>query len=75
MACLKFSGKMPSDSDRLIRVVIGSMSESRHDFKRVVGIKSREQVALEAERMAFFTSSDVAGKNEDNIGGGKDGEV
>ena len=41
--------------ERLIRVIIGKIRTSRHDLRRAVGIKSREQVALEEDKIADRT--------------------
>ena len=38
-------------------------------MRRQVGMKSEEQVALEEGRIAFRTSSEVAGVKEDKGGG------
>ena len=38
-------------------------------MRRQVGMESKEQVALEAERIALRTSSKVAGVKEDKEGG------
>src|SRR6187399_3274740 len=46
-ADLNESGKMPSESARLIMLVMGSKRESRHDLIRKVGMISRAQEALE----------------------------
>ena len=52
---------MPSESERLMIVVIGDRRESMQDFKSFVGIRSREHVEFEEERMALWTSRVVAG--------------
>ncbi len=65
---------MPSDRDKLISVVIGWIRASRQDLRSVVGMTSREQEALEADRMAHRTSSQVAGVSEDRGKGGVGGE-
>jgi len=70
---LKLSGKMPSDSARLIMVVMGCMRASKQDFRMKVGMMSREQVESEDIRMAFLTSRGVAGRKFDNGGGVDDG--
>src|SRR6267154_790654 len=62
MACLKGSGKVDSEMERLMRVVIGKMRTSRQDLRRTVGMKSREQVALEEDKIADRTSAVVAGR-------------
>ena len=51
MALLKESGKIPSESDKLIRVVIGISRESMADFKSLVGMRSRSHVEFDAENM------------------------
>ena len=53
IAILKESGKIPSERDKLIRVVIGTSKASMEDFKSLVGIRSRSQVELDAENIAF----------------------
>ena len=69
MAILNESGKIPSDNERLIMIVIGSSRELRHDFNRKVGIVSREQVELEDSRIACLTSSVVARSKSEREGG------
>ena len=59
---MKEFGKMPSESARLIMVVIGKTSESRQDFRRKVGIMSKEQEALDDMSMALWIS---AGANDE----------
>ena len=56
-AVLNSERKTPSESEKLINLVIGSISASRQDLSRFVGIKSREQVALYEERITRLTSS------------------
>ena len=73
MAVLKEVGKVPSESDRLIKVVIGDSRESIHDFRSFVGMRSREHVEFEDERIALRTSRVVAGKKSERVGGGKRG--
>ena len=46
---------MPSESERLISLVIDSISASKQDLSRFVGIKSREQVALDEEIITRLT--------------------
>ena len=48
MACLKSSGNMPLDNERLISVgEIGcKQSGLRQDFRRQVGMDSKEQVGI-----------------------------
>ena len=50
-------------------VVMGSKRESRQDLRRKVGMISRQQEALEDLRIAIFTSSGVAGENDEREGG------
>ena len=40
MAVLKQDGKIPSESERLIIVVMGDSTESMHDFRSFVGMTS-----------------------------------
>src|SRR5207245_9664488 len=49
------------------------MSELIQDFKRRVGMKSKEQVASEEERIMDRTSAGVAGRNVDRRGGADGG--
>ena len=44
---------MPSESDKLIRVVIGINKESMVDFSNLVGIRSRSQVEFDAKRRLY----------------------
>ena len=46
--------------ERLIRVVIGKMRTSRHDLRRAVGMKSREQIAFEEDKIADLQSEQVS---------------
>ena len=62
---MKELGKMPSESARLIMVVMGWTSESRQDFRRKVGIMSREQEALDDMSMALLTSWISAGGKDE----------
>ena len=66
---LEFIRKNGFRDERLMRVVIGRRKESRHDLRRRVGIRSREQVASEEDSMAVRTSSIVAGENVERKGG------
>lgn len=72
-ATLKGSGKVPSDRDRLMMLVMGIRRESRQALSRNVGMTSRWQVALEEARIACLTSSLLAGVKEVRRGGGKTG--
>ena len=69
MAVLKEDGKIASESERLMREVMGGTRESMHDFRSFVGIRSREQVEFEAERIALRTSRVVAKGNSERSGG------
>ena len=75
MAVLSIVGKEPSERERLMILVMGTMSESIQDLRRRAGIISREQVASEEERIADLTSSVVAGQKWESKGGvgGNDG--
>src|SRR6267154_5665694 len=59
--------------ERLMRVVIGKTRTSRQDLRREVGMKSREQVALEEDKIAERTSAVVAGRKDERSGGGGGG--
>src|SRR6267154_4099457 len=65
--------KVDSEMERLMRVVIGKMRTSRQDLRREVGMKSREQVALEEDKIAERTSAVVAGRKEKGKKGGGGG--
>ena len=52
-----------------MREVMGGTRESIHDFRSFVGIRSREQVEFEEERIALRTSRVVAGGNSERRGG------
>ena len=69
VAVLKVSGKMPFDNARLIIVVIGCSKEFRQDFRRKIGIISREQDALDDIKIAFCTSPGLAGRKLGRVGG------
>jgi hypothetical protein len=63
-ACLRSSGKMPSDRDKLMRVVMGTIRASRQDLRSLVGTMSNVQEAFDEDKMARRTSSHEAGVNE-----------
>ena len=44
-------------------LAIGGSRESMHDFRSFVGIRSREHVEFDEDRIALRTSRVVAGKN------------
>ena len=67
IAVLKEDGKVPSERERLMIVVIGGGRQSIHDFRRL------EHVEFEDERMALRTSSMVAGGKSERGGGGVEG--
>jgi hypothetical protein len=69
MAVLKSDGKVPSESERLMIVVIGGSRESLHDFRSFVGMRSREHVESEEKRMALRTSRVVASEASERGGG------
>jgi hypothetical protein len=69
MAILKEDGNIPSESEWLMREVIGGTRESVHDFRSFVCIRSREQVEFEEERIALRTSRVVARGNSERSGG------
>ena len=69
IAVLKVAGKVPSDSERLTIVVIGGSKESMHDLRSFVGMRSREHVESEDERIALRTSRMVAGGKSERSGG------
>src|SRR6188768_1558965 len=60
-ADLKEWGKIPSESARLMMLVIGSRRESRQDLSRKVGMISKAQDEFEDLRIAVLTSSMLAG--------------
>jgi len=67
---VKSVGKVPSDKDKFMRVVLGPTRASMHDLSKEVGIQSREQVALEDVKIICFTSAVVAGVKSRRAGGG-----
>ena len=71
--CLYGVENIPSLSERLMSLVIGGRRASMQDLRSVVGMKSREQVASDAARMALRTSFVLAGVNESMVGGGMRG--
>ena len=73
MAVLKEERKVPSESKRLMMLVTGGRRASMHDFRRFVGMISREQVESEEERIASRTSRVVAGENSERSGGATKG--
>ena len=66
---------MPSERSRLMMSVMGSKREPRHDFRRKVGIMSREHEALEGFRIDIFTSSVVAAEKAESEGGTSGGST
>ena len=74
MATLKESGKISSEMDRFIRVVIGIRSESMQDLSSFVGMRSREHVELEDDMIKLRTSEVVASGKVWRVGGGKGGD-
>ena len=74
-ADLNESGKMPSESARLIMLVMGSKRESRRDLIRKVGMMSRAQEALEDLRIAALTSAMLAGEKDERQGGTRGGSI
>jgi len=72
---LKDWAKIPSESARLMMLVIGSRRESRQDLRRKVGMISRAQEAFEDLTIAVLTSSVVAGEKDERQGGTTGGVV
>ena len=68
-ADLKDWGKIPSESARLMMLVIGSRRESRQDLSRKVGMISRAQEEFEDLRIAVLTSSMLAVEKDERQGG------
>ena len=68
-ADLKDWGKTPSESARLMMLVIGSRRESIQDLSRKVGMISRAQEEFEDRRIAVLTSSMLAGEKDERQGG------
>ena len=66
---LKQVGNVDSFTQRFIKVVIGVRSESRHDFRTTVGIKSSAHVASDDLTTAALTSTSVAGVKSEKSGG------
>ena len=66
---------MPSDKERLIRVVIGVISASRQDFRSLVGMRSEAHEESDELMIALRTSSVVAREKEGRGKGGDGGMV
>ena len=71
--CLKVEGKDPSDNDMLTIMVMGLMSTSKQDLRRLVGIMSRSQEVSEEDMIILLTSS-VDGAKDESRGGGVIGD-
>ena len=69
MAVLKEDGNVLSESERLMREVMGGSRESMHDFRSFVVIRSRKQAEFEEERIALRTLRVVARGNSERSGG------
>ena len=69
-ACLKVGGKDPSDNDMLTIMLMGLMSTSKQDLRRLVGIMWRSQEVSEEDMIILLTSSSVDGTKEESRGGG-----
>ena len=65
MAVLKEDENISSESERFMILVIRGNRESMQDFRSFVGIRSREHVEFEEERIALRTSGVVAGKKSE----------
>ena len=74
-ASLKLQGKVPSDKQRLSRVVIGGSRASRQDLRSQVGRMSSGHVELLEARMIFLTLSREAGEKLVRGGGGAAGGI
>ena len=66
-------GKVDSEMQRLMRLVMGMSRESRQDFRTRVGIKSSAQVESVEAKIAALTSSGVAGEKWLKLGAGVEG--
>ena len=64
---------MPSESERFINLVTGRRRASIQDLRSLVGKTSRGQVEFDEERIAWRTTSGVAGRKSDRRGGGETG--
>jgi hypothetical protein len=62
-------GKVLSEKERLTMVVMGTSSAFRHVLSKKVGMMSSEHEESEERLMASRTSSRVAGRKEDKVGG------
>ena len=65
MAVLTEDGKVPSESEKLMIVVIGGSREIMHDFRSFVDIRSRKHVESEKQRIALWITSFKAGTKSD----------
>jgi len=68
-ACLNSLGNVLSEMHRLRSVVMGGRRASRQDLRSVVGIRSRQQVELEQDKIANLTSALVSELKDTNEGG------
>ena len=60
-ACLNWDGKIPSDSERLMSMVMGRSREGRQAFSSLVGMVSSEHVESVEVSIACSISERVAG--------------
>jgi hypothetical protein len=66
---------MPSDRERLTRLVMMGPSSLKHCFKREVGIGSREHCLSVEEKMSWWISERVVGRKLKSFEGGVDGKM
>jgi hypothetical protein len=68
-ACLNTVGKLASEKERLMILVIGLIRDGRQDLSKHVGIMSRVHVESVEDRIAVCISSGVASLKCSNGGG------
>lgn len=68
-ACLNTAGKLASENERLMILVIGLIRDGRHDLSKHVGIMSRVHVESVEDRIAVCISSGVTGSKCSKGGG------
>ena len=71
---MKVEGKDPSDNYMLTIMVMGLMSTSKQDLRRLVGITSRSQEVSEEDMITLLTSSSADRAKDESRGGGVIGD-
>ena len=74
IACLNEDGKMPSDREKFMILMIVGPSSSKQSFKRKVGIESSSHCLFWEEKLRLWISVKVVGSKLDKFGGGMIGK-